>query len=132
MKKSFCIFCKSENVRQIKDAHGHFMQCFGCNRVSWLNAPVLYLGDICARNHGGNECSKEANRVTSKSIDRKLIVEYLGTVTDATCDEVEIALEMNHQTCSARFSELKREGIIVPTVKRATRTGCKAQAWRLN
>jgi hypothetical protein len=90
------------------------------------------LFDICARNHGGNDCSKQANRVTSKSIDRKLIVEYLKTVPSATCDEVEMALEMNHQTCSARFSELKREGIIVPTVKRATRTGCKAQAWRIN
>lgn len=90
------------------------------------------LFDICARNHRGNECSKQANRVTSKSLDRLRILHHLRTVTDATCDEVELALEMNHQTCSARFSELKREGIIVPTVKRATRTGCKAQAWRIN
>jgi hypothetical protein len=90
------------------------------------------LFDICARNHRGNECSKQANRVTSKSIARQLILAYLHAVTDATCDEVEVAQEINHQTCSARFSELKREGIIVPTVKRATRTGCKAQAWRIN
>ena len=90
------------------------------------------LFDICARNHGGNECSKQANRVTAKAKDRNRIIAHLLFGTDATCDEVEIALEMNHQTCSARFSELKREGIIVPTVKRATRTGCKAQAWRIN
>jgi hypothetical protein len=90
------------------------------------------LFDICANRHRGNECSKNANRVTCKAKDRLRIVEYLRTVTDATCDEVEVALEMNHQTCSARFSEMKERGWIVPTVKRATRTGCPAQAWRIN
>lgn len=90
------------------------------------------LFDICAKNHGGDECSKNANLVTSKTRDRLRIISYLSAVTDATCDEAEIALGMNHQTCSARFSELKMEGFIVSTSKRPTRTGCMAKAWALN
>ncbi len=88
--------------------------------------------DICARNHGGNELSKKANRQTTKLVDRLIICGWIKTSGDATCDEVELALGMNHQTCSARFSELKRDGLIEPTVKRKTRSGCLAQAWRIN
>lgn len=87
--------------------------------------------DICARNHGGNEQSVDANRVTSKHKDKLRILDYLRSVVDSTCDEAEKALGLSHQTCSARFSELKKEGRIVPTVKRSTPTGCKAQAWGL-
>jgi len=90
------------------------------------------LFDICERNHGGDECSKEANLVTDKSRDKARIVAYLTTVPDATCDEAETALGMNHQTCSARFSELKLAGAIVSTSKRPTRTGCMAKAWALS
>jgi hypothetical protein len=87
------------------------------------------LFDICARYHRGNDCSERAGLATEKSLDRARILSYLQTVTDATCDEVEIALGMNHQTCSARFSELKMTGRIVKTTRRPTRTGCLAQAW---
>ncbi len=44
----------------------------------------------------------------------------------ATCDEVEIALEppISHQTCSARFTELRNAGQIIATEhRRKTRSG---------
>ena len=91
-----------------------------------------YFFDICANNHGGNQESKQANRATNKSRDRGTILAYLETVKDATCESVELALCMKHQTCSARFSELKMDGAIIPTVKRKTTSGCTAQAWALN
>ena len=87
--------------------------------------------DICAGNHGGDDNSVAANARTGKQRDRTLILTYLTMVADATCDEVELALGMNHQTCSARFSELKRDRLVEATVKRPTRTSCKAQAWKL-
>jgi hypothetical protein len=91
------------------------------------------LWDICARRHGGDAQSVSANKVTDKSRDRSRIVAYLATVSDATCDEVEIALSMNHQTCSARFSDLKRANHIIPgNGKRPTRSGCLAQTWKLS
>lgn len=88
------------------------------------------LFDICANRHKDNEFSCTANAKTDKNRDRARILAYLTTVRDATCDEVEVALGLNHQTCSARFSELKMSGDIWATTKRPTRSGCMAQAWR--
>ena len=48
----------------------------------------------------------------------------------ATCDEVEVALDMRHQTCSARCRELVLKGGIIKTVSvRPTRSGCKAHVY---
>ena len=90
------------------------------------------LWDICENNHGGNENSVAANKVTRKGMDSLKILRYLGSIPDATCEEVEIALQMKHQTCSARFSDLKLEQAITATDKRPTRSGCMAQAWKVN
>src|SRR5215467_13043603 len=35
----------------------------------------------------------------------------------ATSDEVEAALNLSHQTCSARFTDLKRDGVIIEIKK---------------
>ena len=86
--------------------------------------------DICQHRHCGNPQSEAANRITNKSRDRARILAHLATVPDATCDEVEIALGIGHQTASARFSELKATGEIQPTERRRTRSGCTARAWR--
>lgn len=85
--------------------------------------------DICANRHGGNALSASANRVTDKKRDMVRILNHLLFVDDATCDELEVALNLSHQTCSARMADLKRAGHIFPTVKRKTRTGSLAQAW---
>lgn len=78
--------------------------------------------DICSNHHGGNLESLEAHAAisTDKAAMRYLIVRTVAKSGSKgmTCDEVELATNMKHQTCSARFSELKREGILVPTGER--------------
>lgn len=45
----------------------------------------------------------------------------------ATCDEIEIALGMKHQTASARIKDLKDRGAVRDSgVRRPTRSGCLA------
>lgn len=85
--------------------------------------------DICANRHGGNAESVAANNGTNKKRDFYIILNRLA-VLDGTCDEVERELGMSHQTCSARFADLKRDGLIEPTTRRKTRSGRWAMAWR--
>lgn len=87
------------------------------------------MKDICSNRHGGNAESVEANRAVNKSRLRLLILANLR-FRDMTCEEVENATGLSHQTCSARFSELKRDGLIEPTKRRKTRSGRWAMAWR--
>jgi len=46
-----------------------------------------------------------------------------------TCDEVEVTLNMKHQTASARIAELSQRGRIVKVGKRLTRSGSKANVY---
>ena len=96
--------------------------------------------DICRNYHARESFSEEANSSVepSKEILRERIVDYIGRVGDATCDEAEQALSMPHQTASARFSELKRAARIVPLldqqwkrVRRLTRHGRWAGVYRV-
>jgi predicted HTH transcriptional regulator len=96
------------------------------------------LPDVCRNHHGGEAFSEAANKATTlrKASKRALILEYLGRVGDGTSEEAEIALGMSHQTASARFAELKKDGLIVPIVageqlSRSTRSGCDGGVWRL-
>ena len=86
--------------------------------------------DICANRHGGNAESVAANKATNKERDAKRILALFEWHGHATCDEAEIQLGMSHQTCSARFADLKRAGLIEPTTRRKTRSGRWAMAWR--
>lgn len=87
--------------------------------------------DICANRHGGNAESVEADKMTDKHRDRATILAGLQVVPDATCEEISEGLNMRYTTVSARMSELKREGLIEPTVRRKTRSGATAMAWRV-
>lgn len=95
--------------------------------------------DICRNNHGGEYFSEEANEsvAPAKAIQRAKITAYLRTVADSTCDEAEVALHLTHQAASARFSELKRDAVIVPVFVaderafRLTRSGKKAGVYKL-
>lgn len=86
--------------------------------------------DICANRHGVNQQSQAANARTNKQRDAAKIMAFIESSGSATCDEAEAILVISHQTCSARFSDLKRAGLIEPTVRRKTRSGCTAMAWR--
>lgn len=49
----------------------------------------------------------------------------------ATSDEAELALGLSHQTCSARFHQAHRSGLIIRTAfKRRTRSGRDAFVYR--
>jgi hypothetical protein len=53
-----------------------------------------------------------------------------GIVRGATSDEAEAVLKLSHQTCSARFNELRNRGLIVDSgERRATRSGRKAAVY---
>jgi hypothetical protein len=92
-------------------------------------------GDICQRYHGGNEESYEAHAGTDKQRSYGMILGYLRERwgEGGTCDEIEIATGMPHQTASARCSELVRDGVVVRRVgedgkriRRETRHECMA------
>jgi Fic family protein len=69
--------------------------------------------DICENYHQGNPESVEANRRTQKSRDARRILHYLWAHPEGTtCDQIEVALGMIHQTASARCSELLRGGAV--------------------
>lgn len=88
--------------------------------------------DICANRHGGDAQSKAANASTNKQRDAAEILGLMefGKSDDYTCQEASDILKMPYTTASARFSDLKRDGLIEPTTRRKTRSGCTAMAWR--
>jgi predicted ArsR family transcriptional regulator len=90
--------------------------------------------DPTRRYHGGNAESYAAHASIEGNAEnmRQEIRRYMAEHKDAICDEVEAALGMRHQTASARFTELKRDGVIVHAGKwRKTRSGRYASVWRL-
>jgi hypothetical protein len=96
--------------------------------------------DVCRNYHGGEPFSEIANEsvAPSKAVQRERIVAHIIRAGDATSDECEQALSMCHQTASARLSELKRAGTIVPVLdengkraSRLTRHGRQAGVYRV-
>lgn len=70
----------------------------------------------------------EANKPNAQA-QRRMIAEYVSSqgVYGSTCDQAEVALTMIHQTASARITEMKKSGQLIPSGEvRPTRTGCKA------
>lgn len=92
--------------------------------------------DITSRYHGGNPESQQAKLLSLSNTqrDRQRIVRLAFTrgAYGITCDEAERLLGLSHQTCSARFSELKRDRVLLPTdVRRQTRNNAPARVMRL-
>jgi len=59
---------------------------------------------------------------------RLKVLTHIREVDGATCDEIEIALGMKHQTASARLTELVKSGHAYKTIcRRPTRSGCSAR-----
>lgn len=90
------------------------------------------MPDICKNYHRGNPLSVAANPSQStKRRDRERIWAHIAAAGPMTCDEVEVALGMRHQTASARIAEMKADGRLKPTgVRRATRGGKAAAELR--
>ena len=86
--------------------------------------------DITHNYHGGNQQSVAANKRTNKARDRARIYAHIHTcgMYGSTSDECEVALDMGHQTCSARFTDMKCDGLLIPIgIKRKTRHNCDAE-----
>ena len=91
--------------------------------------------DICRNFHKGEPNSEEANLATAKARDSARIMSVLGE--GMSCDEAEVKTGISHQTCSARFSDMKRVKAIEAVVdgegrrvRRLTRHGCWATVYR--
>lgn len=92
--------------------------------------------DITARKHGGDPNSAEAHKSIKKdkSQTHQAILNYLARrpITGATCEEIELALTLSHQTCSARISELRaNQRIISVGDRRTTSSGRWARVHRI-
>lgn len=60
------------------------------------------------------------------------IVEFIRSSGGATSDEIEVELDMKHQTVSAQIRHLNERNILTPTLfKRRTRSGRKAIVWAI-
>jgi DNA-binding HxlR family transcriptional regulator len=75
------------------------------------------VSDICQSRHRGNPESVAANKLIDsfKNKDRVRIMAMLKYVGPLTCKELEVELQLKHQTCSARLSELKADGWVIKT-----------------
>lgn len=62
---------------------------------------------------------------------RARVLEHVRTQGErgSTCDEIEAALGLSHQTASARVHELARSGRLEPRGRRETRSGRRATVW---
>lgn len=93
--------------------------CSGCRKNS----------DICSAKHGGADTSVEAQASTPASTRdsiRNAICKYIENQGNygATCETVEHAMSLSHQSASARISELVRDGRIeIAEGKSRTKTG---------
>ena len=90
--------------------------------------------DPCANFHKGDPESIAAHEFAKrhKSLDHRRILDFGKTrgAAGMTCYEAEVALHIMHQTCSARFTELKQSNQLLPTgEKRLTGGRCKAKVY---
>lgn len=92
------------------------------------------MADITRNKHGGNRESEEAHLSVKEHVGqiRLLVVRYVyrQKAHGATCDEIERMLGLSHQTASARVTEAKARGEIVPNgERRPTRSGRNAAVY---
>lgn len=76
------------------------------------------------------ETSLQAHESQKEKAPSDLAKVFAMIGTGSTCDELEVALLMSHQTTSARVRDLAKAGKIVDSGRRRlTRTGRKAIVW---
>lgn len=92
--------------------------------------------DITVSHHRGADTSAEAHASVSDSTraaQRNRILEFIRTSDGgATCDQVEVCLQLSHQTASARITELSALHLISHSdERRKTRSGRSARVYRI-
>lgn len=94
------------------------------------------LFDVTANYHRGNTQSVEANKIAHKGKvgARQRIIKEIQDLrtsyTGLTCEEIEHLTGLSHQTCSARLSELRREGKIKIVGIRKTKSESPAAVYQ--
>jgi hypothetical protein len=92
--------------------------------------PNAFIGSAALPHSGTDTSAAAADSMKRKALLlRERVLESIGArhSEGATCDQIEIALGLTHQTCSARFNELAKAGAIVDSGnRRPTRSGRKA------
>jgi predicted transcriptional regulator len=95
-----------------------------------LECTLGEFNDICKNYHRDNPQSVQANKKVNKFAQRIRILNALELSYDLTCEELEDYIGLSHQSCSARLSELKREGKIRKIGVRNTRSGSPAAVYQ--
>lgn len=82
-------------------------------------------------NNASKESKAAAASVSVRGDCRRVFQEIKNATAGMTCDEVEVALGMTHQTASARVNQLMNSGHIVRLgdITRPTRSGRSAAVW---
>jgi hypothetical protein len=91
--------------------------------------------DITAGYHGGDEFSEQAHESIQEdkvSLRRRVFAHIERCPHGATCEEVELALGLSHQTVSARITELRarRQIVTIARERRRTQAGRWARVHR--
>lgn len=81
-----------------------------------------------------SDTSAEAAEMIKPNAEKLRQAVYLHVVAagidGATCDETEVSLDLAHQTCSPRFWELHKKGVIFDSgLRRKTRSGRRAAVY---
>lgn len=87
------------------------------------------LNDITANYHGGDEMSAaafEATPAQARQRDRNRIAGALHEQA-ATCQQLEDRLGLSHESCSARISEMRKDGTVVEVGRAVNRSGRSAR-----
>lgn len=85
--------------------------------------------------HGGADTSVAAHAGTPEGqreiVRERVLAHVQGLAVGATCDEVERALGLSHQTASARITELLARGVLFDSgMRRPTVTGRTARVYK--
>lgn len=84
--------------------------------------------------HNGTDTSRKAASSMighARTLRRRIVME-ISRRSSATCDEIEIALGLSHQTASARIRELTQDGLLrVTSKRRRTISGRLARVYAL-
>jgi predicted transcriptional regulator len=105
------------------------LECYEKGRPLLPGVPLPYQKQSATSREAA-----ESSRSRAGS-DRTKIIQFLHSKGNygATCDELEIALNLTHQTASARIADLKRLGIIQESkATRLTRSKRKASVCMLS
>ncbi len=88
--------------------------------------------DICQNRHRNADTSVLANPSNNaKQRQQKRIYESLAHAKEASCERLEISTGISHQSCSARISEMLRDGKIRVVGHGTTITGKPCRLYKI-